>query len=171
MAFAYYNRLSRRRQRTYRQSDAIQQVCVANAEAFFPLTDRLATALITEDQKEISHVSSQLIANLCSHLKAPLAGVRVMTRRPSDNRGELHGLYEPINRHQKAKITVWMRTAQKNKVVAFKTYLRTLLHEFCHHLDYELFSLEESFHTQGFYKRESSLFHQVVRDSENNHRH
>jgi len=64
-----------------------------------------------------------------------------------------------------------MRTAQKNKVVAFKTYLRTLLHEFCHHLDYELFSLEESFHTQGFYKRESSLFHQVVRDSANKHRH
>jgi len=144
---------------------------MANAEVFFPLTDRLAMVLIAEDQKEISHVSSQLIADLCSHLKAPLVGVRVMARRPSDNWGELHGLYEPVDRRQKAKITVWMRTAQKNKVVAFKTYLRTLLHEFCHHLDYELFSLEESFHTQGFYKRESSLFHQVVRDSANKYRH
>jgi hypothetical protein len=27
----------------------------------------------------------------------------------------------------------------------------------CHHLDYELFALEETFHTEGFYKRESSL--------------
>jgi len=87
MAFAYYNRLSRRRQRTYRQSDAIQQVSMANAEVFFPLTDRLAMVLIAEDQKEISHVSSQLIADLCSHLKAPLVGVRVMARRPSDNWG------------------------------------------------------------------------------------
>jgi hypothetical protein len=30
-------------------------------------------------------------------------------------------------------------------------------HEICHHLDYELFALPETFHTDGFYKRESSL--------------
>jgi hypothetical protein len=50
-----------------------------------------------------------------------------------------------------------MRTAQKKQVVAFKTFLRTLIHEVCHHLDYELFALEETFHTDGFYKRESTL--------------
>jgi hypothetical protein len=50
-----------------------------------------------------------------------------------------------------------MRTAQKKQVVAFKTFLRTLIHEVCHHLDYELFALEETFHTEGFYKRESTL--------------
>jgi hypothetical protein len=32
-----------------------------------------------------------------------------------------------------------------------------LCHELCHHFDYELFALEETFHTDGFYKRESSL--------------
>ena len=37
-----------------------------------------------------------------------------------------------------------------------------LLHELCHHLDYELLDLEESFHTEGFYKRESNLFHQLM---------
>jgi hypothetical protein len=42
-------------------------------------------------------------------------------------------------------------------VVAFKTFLRTLVHEVCHHLDYELFRLAETFHTEGFYKRESTL--------------
>jgi hypothetical protein len=31
------------------------------------------------------------------------------------------------------------------------------VHELCHHLDYELFAFEETFHTEGFYKRESSL--------------
>ena len=50
-----------------------------------------------------------------------------------------------------------MRTAKKEKVVRFRTFLRTLLHEVCHHLDYELFALPETFHTDGFYKRESSL--------------
>ena len=31
------------------------------------------------------------------------------------------------------------------------------MHEFLHHLDYEHFKLPETFHTEGFYKRESSL--------------
>ena len=55
-----------------------------------------------------------------------------------------------------------MRTAQRKQVVAFKTFLRTLLHEIGHHLDYELLELEDSLHTEGFYKRESSLFRQLV---------
>jgi len=55
-----------------------------------------------------------------------------------------------------------MRTAKQKRVVPFKAFLRTLLHEFCHHLDYELYKLPDSFHTEGFYKRESSLFHQLV---------
>jgi hypothetical protein len=52
---------------------------------------------------------------------------------------------------------VWMRTAAKQQVVAFKSFLRTVVHELAHHLDYELFALEETYHTEGFYKRESSL--------------
>jgi hypothetical protein len=55
-----------------------------------------------------------------------------------------------------------MRTAKQRRVVAFKSFLRTLLHELCHHLDYELYRLPDSFHTEGFYKRESSLFHQLA---------
>jgi len=55
-----------------------------------------------------------------------------------------------------------MRTAQRRQVVAFRTFLRTFLHEVCHHLDYELFGLRESYHTQGFFKRESSLYRQLV---------
>ena len=55
-----------------------------------------------------------------------------------------------------------MRTAQQKRVVAFRTFLRTLLHELCHHLDYELYQLPETFHTEGFYKRESHLLKQVL---------
>jgi hypothetical protein len=46
--------------------------------------------------------------------------------------------------------------------VAFRTFLRTLLHEIVHHLDYELLKLADSFHTEGFFRRESSLFRQIV---------
>jgi hypothetical protein len=54
-----------------------------------------------------------------------------------------------------------MRTVARKQVVAFKTFLRTILHELCHHLDYELYKLPETFHTEGFYKRESSLYYQL----------
>ena len=55
-----------------------------------------------------------------------------------------------------------MRTAKQRRVVAFRTYLRTLLHEVGHHFDYALLRLPDSYHTEGFYKRESSLFKQLV---------
>lgn len=46
-------------------------------------------------------------------------------------------------------------------MVAFRTFLRTLLHEVCHHLDFALLGLAETFHTEGFFRRESSLVRQV----------
>jgi hypothetical protein len=55
-----------------------------------------------------------------------------------------------------------MRTAAQSKVVAFRTFLRTLLHELAHHLDVTLLGLEESFHTEGFFRRESSLMRQLA---------
>ena len=58
-------------------------------------------------------------------------------------------------------ITVWMRTAKNKKIVAYRSFLRTVLHELCHHLDYELLGLKDSLHTEGFFKRESSLFKQL----------
>jgi hypothetical protein len=55
-----------------------------------------------------------------------------------------------------------MRTARYKRVVAFRTFLRTLLHEIGHHLDYHCLKLSDSFHTEGFFRRESSLFRQLV---------
>jgi hypothetical protein len=49
----------------------------------------------------------------------------------------------------------------KKQVEALKSFLRTFTHEFAHHLDDGLFLLEETFHTEGFYKRESSLYYQL----------
>src|SRR5262249_55532130 len=56
----------------------------------------------------------------------------------------------------------WMRTAKRHDVVASRTFLRTLLHEVVHHLDMCLYDLPNSYHTAGFYRRESSLFRTVV---------
>jgi hypothetical protein len=87
--------------------------------------------------------------------------VQVLAARPHAKWGELHGLYT-AERGRTPTIQLWMRTAKQRRVVAFRTYLRTLLHEVGHHLDYTLLRLRDSYHTEGFYKRESSLFKQLV---------
>ena len=55
-----------------------------------------------------------------------------------------------------------MRTAQKQQVVKFRTFLRTVIHEVCHHIDYEHFKFAETFHTEGFYKRESVMLRELL---------
>ena len=101
--------------------------------------------------------SQSLIDALVRGFAVPRVAVRVLAVRPSDYEGELHGLYEPNEERPPPLISVWMKTAQRKQVVAFRSFVRTLVHEMLHHLDYEHFHLEETFHTEGFYKRESSL--------------
>jgi hypothetical protein len=162
MPFAYYNRLTKNQKRIYRASDKIETISLGNTDAVARTANTLSQALAAEDQQRTARLSADFVTDICTGLEVSRSLVRVMHRRPSDDYGELHGLYEPREGRSLAKITVWMRTAKKNDVVAFKTFLRTLLHELCHHIDYELLALEDSLHTQGFFKRESSLFHQIM---------
>jgi hypothetical protein len=56
-----------------------------------------------------------------------------------------------------------MRTAVRKKVTSFGTFLSTLCHEFCHHLDYQKFGFADSWHTRGFYERTATLYHHARR--------
>ncbi len=162
MVFDYYRRLTVRQQSIYRQSDAIRQIRLPQPSALQPITPKLEAAMKAGKQREIRALSQAIADGIVAQLKAPPVRVQVLAVRPSHNWGELHGLYIPEDDSDPAKIQLWMRTAKHKRVVAFRSYLRTLLHELCHHLDYELFLFPETFHTEGFYHRESSLFHQMV---------
>ena len=163
MPFAYYKRLPARVRRIYDQSNATSRVRLPDPERFEPLVAAVARALHANDRDATETAAARLVAGILGGLGVPGVRLRVLAKRPSHSWGELHGLYEP-EAGRKPLITVWMRTAQRRQVVAFKTFLRTLLHEVGHHLDYELLDLEDSLHTEGFYKRESSLFRQLVPD-------
>ncbi len=162
MPYDYYARLKPRQQATYRRSDAVVAVDLPGAAALAPLVDALAAALAAERRTAIERAAQALAAAVLAALAVPNLRVKVLSRRPSTSSSELHGLYEPREGRSAALITVWMRTAHHKRVVAFRTFLRTLLHELCHHLDYELLELDDSFHTAGFFKRESSLFKQLA---------
>jgi len=50
---------------------------------------------------------------------------------------------------------------ETGRINAHRSFLCTYVHEICHHLGYILLRPVESIHTEGFYKRESNLRHQV----------
>ncbi len=162
MAFEYYYRLSKRDQREYERGDSYDEIELSMPLWIRPLVDPLRTALVDEDHDGVQRASSDLLNAITEDLNVNLVLVIVRSTRPVSDGEELHGLYQPADEDSEAEITVWMRTAKRNQVVAFRTFLRTLLHELCHHLDYELLELEESFHTEGFFLRESSLVQQVT---------
>jgi uncharacterized damage-inducible protein DinB len=163
MPFAYFSRLTARQQAVYLRSDRIKDMPLPRAQALRPLVADLAQALRREDRGLTEAAAGRLVNGLAQALRVPPVRVEVLAARPHARWGELHGLYESDGRRAMApKITLWMRTARQKRVVAFRTFLRTLLHEVGHHLDYTLLGLADSFHTQGFYARESHLFHQLV---------
>jgi hypothetical protein len=147
MPFAYFDRLSPARKRIYLRSDSIERVDLPQSPSAERLVKDMEAALASENRGEAERFAQALLNDLCARLKVPRVRVRVLSVRPSGNWGELHGLYEPFDDGTPPLITVWMRTVAKKQVVAFKTFLRTVLHELCHHLDYELYKLPETFHT------------------------
>lgn len=164
MAFAYFNRLTIAQKRTYRRSDQITAIPLPKNEELHALTRELAVALGTEDHELTQRYSQRLFSAITDRLNTPRVRVEVLQVRPSNHIGELQGLYIPEEHSKAANVKLCMRMAKRKQVVAFRTFLRTLLHELCHHLDYELLILRDSFHTQRFYKRESNLLHQLLEE-------
>ena len=119
----------------------------------------------------VERAAQALVIELCRVLGVRPVRLEVRNVRPHNTRGELHGIYYPRGparvpaslpgslhaRSGEPLIILWMRTAQRHDVVKPKTFLRTLFHELGHYLDYSLLRLGDSYHTMGFYKRESFL--------------
>jgi len=162
LVFGYYHRLSAAQQAVYRQSDALTRVALPRPRALVAQVLVLQRSLQAGRREQVARDARRLLDGLTEHLEVPRVRVNVLAARPHDDWGELHGLYEGAEGRRLACITLWMRTAKRRQVVAFRTFLRTLLHEFCHHLDYVLYELDDSYHTEGFYQRESSLLSQLL---------
>lgn len=163
MRFSYFERLSAKDKRIYLKSDAMRRVDVPDAAALAPLVAELRAQLEAGRRLKTTRAANALVLALCKQLGAPPVRVRVREVRPSWDGGELHGLYTFALEHGAVpEIEVWMRTVAKGQIVRFRTFLRTLLHEVCHHLDATLYEMSESFHTHGFFARESSLTKQLL---------
>ncbi|MEM7281017.1 MAG: hypothetical protein AAF438_05255 [Pseudomonadota bacterium] len=163
MPFSYYSKLNKTQKAIYRASDRAKVVSVPDRRPLQPYLMDLKVELVHGNPLAVTGAVRGLLNELVAQFEVPPVKVRVLAARPHDDYGELHGMYErPLSGRAWPSIFLWMRTAKKQQVVAFKTFLRTVLHEFGHHLDYELLGLADSFHTEGFYQRENALFRQVM---------
>jgi len=163
MPFSYFDRLSASAKRVYLASDAVKEVAIPNPEMLQPLLPILREALGRDDHRAVAAAADALVLGITKLMRVPEVSVVVLAERPRRRGSELHGLYT-VAPGKKPQIKVWMRTAALGKVVAFKTFLRTLLHEVLHHLDYSHYKFRDSFHTAGFYSRESSLVRKLMGD-------
>jgi len=132
-----------------------------------PPDDRLRTPAMSIDLAMKSGQSAA-VREGCAHFLRAAADfynvaepqVRVLAARPvrvREGRGatELFGDYDL----RKMEIRVWMRTAVRKQVTSLGTFLSTLCHEFCHHLDVQRLGYRDTPHTRGFYARTAVLYH------------
>ncbi len=163
----FRHRLSASQRRIYDRSDAISSIPLKVSPRLARAVNLLPVALsgqyedAAEHRRKVNKVAQVICDEICLALRVSSPKVKVKGVRPIQDADEYHGLY--VSEGHSHEITVWMYTAKRRQVVAPRTMLRTLLHEVLHHLDYTALKLEESFHSGGFFKRESSLVHQLER--------
>lgn len=157
----FRRRLTRAQQRHYDRSNRISAIPLRVSTRLRNVALDLREALARADRQRVQVLSQSICDEVCAALRVRSPRVRVEGVRRATRGGELHGLFS-TGLAGGDRIQVWMFTAKRRQAVAFKTFLRTLVHEICHHFDYVLLRLGESFHTDGFFKRESSLVRQII---------
>ncbi len=160
--FPYYARLSAKDKAIYRLSDAAPAPVLPDAAALRPLVVFLAGQLATGKRARVAKATQAVADVVCVQLGVPLLKVKVREVRPQLEGAELHGLYTFAADGRTPLLEVWMRTGAREDIVKFRTFLRTFVHELVHHLDVTLLGLADSFHTHGFFRRESSLVRQLL---------
>jgi hypothetical protein len=151
----FFYRLSPGAQRCYLKSDTIDRFELQPGQNALAMVEALLKALEGGTIAPINRAAQALVNELCRLLGVPPVAIAVRGVRPHNQRGELHGIFFPNARPP--QIILWMRTALRHDIVKPKTFVRTLIHELGHYLDYALLKLGGSFHTRGFFKRESFL--------------
>jgi hypothetical protein len=164
----FYRRLTAEQKREYDRSDALGSIPLPPAPALGAAANGVVQALSGGSPAIVARAGQRLLDRICAALEEktrrpiPPPRLRVLRVRPRSDGGEFHGLYH-LSEDGRAEIRLWMFTAAERRIVRPRTFLRTLLHEVCHHLDMCWLGLPSSFHTLGFHARESSLVRALER--------
>lgn len=153
-------RVAAERDAMYLKSNAITEIPLKR------LNSSYRTAIIEAGRDTVAYrekLANALVAYVCGALKIPVIDVKVLEcsqPHSTNERGSLRckklGDYSHVG-SMGLGIRIWNLTAVKRQRVSNKTFLNTLLHELCHHIDCALLGITSSPHTAGFYKRISHL--------------
>jgi hypothetical protein len=141
------------------ESDRIKTLDLPQDGRLPTITKSFDSAMKSGTSADVRRACAEFLAVASEFYEVPPCGVRVLAARPLRVRErwttELFGDYSP----ETMLIRVWMRTAVRKEVTSFGTFVSTLCHEFCHHLDFQKFGFRDSWHTRGFYERAAALYH------------
>ena len=143
----------------FRESDRITTLGIPSNPLLPEFAKAIESAMKTQRTPNVRRAWAQFLEAASAFYQVPECGLRVLAARPLQVREhwttELFGDYAP----DAMLIRVWMRTAVRKEITSFGTFLSTLCHEFCHHLDFQKFGFADSWHTRGFYERSAVLYH------------
>jgi hypothetical protein len=141
------------------ENDRIRALDLPQNGRLLKIAKSIESAMKTGKTTDVRRACAELLEETSEFYRTPTCGVRVLAARPLRVREhwatELFGDYNP----QTMLIRLWMRTAVRKEITSFGTFLSTLCHEFCHHLDFQRFGFRDSWHTRGFYERTAALYH------------
>jgi hypothetical protein len=143
----------------FNESDRIATLPLPPHAAWLVPAQSIEAGMKTGNAQKVRGGCEQFLELLSRFYQVSPCGIRVLASRPLRIRenwsSELFGDYHP----SAMAIRVWMRTAVKKDITSFGTFLSTLCHEYCHHLDFQHFKFADSWHTRGFYERAAALYH------------
>src|SRR5215471_5114276 len=143
----------------FTDSDRLKTILLPEDGRFVKIAGAIEAAMKAEDMKDVRQVCDDFLGTASDFYQVPGCSIRVLAARPlrvrEHSTTELFGDYHPDTK----LIRVWMRTAVRRDITSFGTFLSTLCHEFCHHLDFLKFGFGDSWHTRGFYERSAALYH------------
>jgi len=141
------------------QSDRISTLDLPQKGILLAISKSIESAMKSGSTADVRHACGEFLDAAADFYRVPSCGLRVLAARPLRVRenwaSELFGDYHP----ETMMIRIWMRTAVRKEITSFGTFLSTLCHEFCHHLDFQKFRYPDSWHTRGFYERTAALYH------------
>ena len=141
------------------ESDQTRTLDLPQDGSLLTIAKSIESAMRRGRSTDVRRTCADFLKDASEFYKVADCGIRVLATRPLRVREswstELFGDYTPDT----MLIRVWMRTAVRKEVTSFGTFLSTLCHEFCHHLDYQKFEFHDSWHTRGFYERAGALCH------------
>ena len=138
-------------QTNYERSTKIVKIKISISDEAKKLTSLL---LQSKEEKDRQKLGDELLDEL-----ADLARINIVNLKISDSKQyhkkrngrvamKQYGYYKPGSKY----IYISNRTAVRGQILAPKTFLDTLLHEWTHHYDHEKLGLN-SIHSAGFYAR------------------